>query len=173
MRTNGLLGEIRNILILTNLARLYEFCITGFVCRKQCNELHSRIWLVLYRCKQKVSFMDGSKLLVQFSGKQQRPGPYAEETDVKDIQPGDIIQLSFGGAPHFDHSPVVVQVGSPASLRNILVAAHTYDRDYYPLTNYNWVNIRFIQYIGCEDTIIENTLILKRKVESRTVLTIF
>jgi len=56
--------------------------------------------------------MDGSKLLVQFLVNNKGPGPYAEETDVKDIQPGDIIQLSFGGAPHFDHSPVVVQVGS-------------------------------------------------------------
>ncbi|ABN51320.1 MAG TPA: amidase [Hungateiclostridium thermocellum] len=90
----------------------------------------------------------GVNYLYNFLVNNKGPGPYAEETDVKDIQPGDIIQLSFGGAPHFDHSPVVVQVGSPASLRNILVAAHTYDRDYYPLTNYNWVNIRFIHILG-------------------------
>jgi len=75
----------------------------------------------------------GVNYLYNFLVNNKGPGPYAEETDVKDIQPGDIIQLSFGGAPHFDHSPVVVQVGSPASLRNILVAAHTYDRDYYLL----------------------------------------
>jgi len=90
----------------------------------------------------------GVNYLYNFLVNNKGPGPYAEDTDVKDIQPGDIIQLSFGGAPHFDHSPVVVQVGSPASLRNILVAAHTYDRDYYPLTNYNWVNIRFIHILG-------------------------
>lgn len=75
-------------------------------------------------------------------------GPYAEEVDVKDIQPGDIIQLSFNGAPNFDHSPVVVETGYPVSLDNILIAAHTYDRDYYPVTNYNWVNIRFIHILG-------------------------
>ncbi|HOM01804.1 MAG TPA: amidase domain-containing protein [Acetivibrio sp.] len=90
----------------------------------------------------------GVNYLYNFLVSNKGPGPYAEESDVKDIKPGDIIQLSFGKDPVFDHSPVVVQVGSPVSLRNILVAAHTYDRDYYPITNYNWVDIRFIHILG-------------------------
>jgi len=92
--------------------------------------------------------MDGSKLLVQFSGKQQRPGTLCRGTDVKDIQPGDIIQLSFGGAPHFDHSPVCGAGGFPCKSSEHTCGSHTYDRDYYPLTNYNWVNIRFIHILG-------------------------
>lgn len=79
-------------------------------------------------------------------------GPFAEVVDVKDIRAGDIIQISFNGAPEFDHSPVVVETGMPVSLDNILIAAHTYDRDYYPITNYNWIDIRFIHIIGARKT---------------------
>ncbi|HHV28292.1 amidase domain-containing protein [Acetivibrio mesophilus] len=90
----------------------------------------------------------GVNFLYNFLVNNKGSGPYAQESDVRDIEPGDIIQLSFGGAPNFDHSPVVVQVGSPVSLQNILIAAHTYDRDYYPITKYNWVDIRFIHILG-------------------------
>ena len=76
------------------------------------------------------------------------PGPFAELVDVKDIEPGDIIQLSFHGGNNFHHSPVVVHTGNPASIDNILIAAHTYDRDHTPLTSYSWVNIRFIHIKG-------------------------
>jgi len=75
-------------------------------------------------------------------------GPFAEQIDVKDIEPGDIIQISFHGGGVFNHSPVVVQTGNPVTLDNILVAAHTYDRDYYPVTNYNWKEIRCIHIVG-------------------------
>ena len=90
----------------------------------------------------------GVNYLYNFLVNNKGAGPYAVQSDVKDIQPGDIIQLSFGGAPNVDHSPVVVKVGSPVSLHNILVAAHTYDRDYYPITNYDWADIRFIHILG-------------------------
>jgi len=75
-------------------------------------------------------------------------GPFAIQTDAKDMMPGDIIQLSFNGGGVFNHSPVVVSVGNPPDIGNILVAAHSYDRDNYPLTNYNWVDIRFIHIVG-------------------------
>ncbi|HHW31960.1 MAG TPA: amidase domain-containing protein [Clostridiaceae bacterium] len=74
-------------------------------------------------------------------------GPYAEEVDVEDIKPGDIIQLSFGGGI-FHHSPVVVSTGYPVKLNNILVAAHTDDVDNYPLVNYQWEAIRFLSIKG-------------------------
>jgi len=75
-------------------------------------------------------------------------GPFAEVVDAKDVQPGDIVQLSFLGGGVFNHSPVIVQTGSPPGIDNILVAAHTYDVDYYALTNYTWVDIRFLHIIG-------------------------
>ena len=75
-------------------------------------------------------------------------GPFAEEVDVKHLQPGDIVQLSFDKPNVFDHSPVIVNTGSPPDIGNILVAAHSIDRDYYPLKNYKWSYIRFIHIKG-------------------------
>ncbi len=76
------------------------------------------------------------------------PGPIAEQVDVKDIQAGDIIQLSFVGNGFFNHSPVVVYTGSPPQPENILIATHTDDQDYYPLINFRWVDIRFLHIKG-------------------------
>ncbi|MGI6776918.1 MAG: amidase domain-containing protein [Acetivibrionales bacterium] len=90
----------------------------------------------------------GVDFLYRFLVNNNGPGPFAEETDVRDIKPGDIIQLSFQQGEGYDHSPVVVQTGNPASLDNILIAAHTYDRDYYPITNYIWEGIRFLHIKG-------------------------
>ncbi len=90
----------------------------------------------------------GVNFLYNFLVNNEGPGPFAEKVDVKDIMPGDIIQLSFTGGGIFNHSPVVVQTGSPPRLDNILIAAHTIDRDYYPITNYSWVDIRFLHIVG-------------------------
>ena len=75
-------------------------------------------------------------------------GPFAEEVDVKDIQPGDIVQLSFNKDGVFNHSPVVVKTGPIPSIDNILVSAHSIDRDNYPLSNYEAEYIRYIHIKG-------------------------
>lgn len=75
-------------------------------------------------------------------------GPFAKKVDIKDIKPGDIIQLSFIGGNIYHHTPVVVETGNPPSMNNILVATHTFDHDNYPLSNYTWEEIRFIHILG-------------------------
>ncbi|MGE4283299.1 MAG: amidase domain-containing protein [Clostridia bacterium] len=75
-------------------------------------------------------------------------GPYAEEVDVQDVQPGDIVQLSFNKIDDFNHSPIIVRTGYIPQISNIEIAAHTIDRDNYPLSNYNWEYIRFIHIKG-------------------------
>jgi hypothetical protein len=75
-------------------------------------------------------------------------GPFAEIVNVRDIKIGDIIQLSFQDGPRFNHSPVVVSTGFPVDFSNILVAAHTDDWDYYPITEYGWEKVRCIHIIG-------------------------
>jgi hypothetical protein len=90
----------------------------------------------------------GVNYLYNFLINNKGPGPFGEEVDVKDVQPGDIVQLSFVGNNHFNHSPIVVSTGNPPSLGNILIAAHSYDRDNYPLTGYSWLQIRFIHIKG-------------------------
>lgn len=89
----------------------------------------------------------GVEFLYNFLVSNKGVGPYAVKTGVESMQPGDIIQLKFSGSA-FQHSPVVVQVGSPAQLDNILVAAHTFNADYRPITTYNWSDIRFLHILG-------------------------
>jgi hypothetical protein len=90
----------------------------------------------------------GVDFLYEFLTNNKGVGPFAEETDITGILPGDIIQLSFNGGNHYNHSPVVVKIGNPVSYENILIATHTDDQDYYPLTGYEWETIRFLHIKG-------------------------
>lgn len=90
----------------------------------------------------------GVNFLYKFLFNNKGEGPFAEVVDMKDVKPGDIAQLSFGGGGVFNHSPVIIQTGSPVTLDNIFVAAHTYDVDYNLLKNYTWVDIRLLHIIG-------------------------
>lgn len=90
-------------------------------------------------------------LLYRFLVTNQIRGPFARETGVEAIMPGDIVQLSFVGNNDFNHSPVVVAVGSPPRINNILVATHSADHDNYPLGRFNWQQIRFIHILGVYD----------------------
>lgn len=74
-------------------------------------------------------------------------GPFAVETGISEIEPGDFAQLSFNGES-FGHTPVIVEIGSPATLENTLVAAHSYDTDYRPLSTYSFRKIRFLHVMG-------------------------
>jgi hypothetical protein len=70
-------------------------------------------------------------------------GPYAEETGTDALQPGDLVQL---GVPdgHFYHTPVVLSVEG----ENILVAAHTFDALYRPLSSYSYSLLRCLHIVG-------------------------
>lgn len=74
------------------------------------------------------------------------PGPKAVEVDISDILPGDLIQLDFNGDGSFDHTPVIVDIGENTP-ETILVAAHTNDSDFRPLSTYNYEDIRFLHII--------------------------
>ena len=74
-------------------------------------------------------------------------GPVAEEVPIWEIMPGDIVQLSFKGQT-FQHSPIVVAVGSPVTADNVLLAAHSYDADYRPLSSYEYRDVRFLHITG-------------------------
>lgn len=97
--------------------------------------------------KNRTASWTGVQYLYNFLINNKSDGPFAEEVNVENIDIGDIIQLSFNGI-EFEHSPVVVSVGNPVNINNILIAAHTYDRDNYNVTNYVWKKIRFIHIIG-------------------------
>ncbi|MBE6722093.1 MAG: amidase [Ruminococcaceae bacterium] len=82
-------------------------------------------------------------------------GPKAVECEIHELQPGDIVQLS---TQHhgFEHTPVVVAVSEPFDPEHVLVAAHSYDADYRPVSTYNYVMIRFLHIEG----VISDNIIL-------------
>lgn len=77
----------------------------------------------------------------------QTPGPAGKEAALNRVQPGDFVQLRFTPGP-FAHNPVIVAVGNPPALDNILVAAHSEDHDYRPLSSYPIRELRFIHILG-------------------------
>ena len=74
-------------------------------------------------------------------------GPIGRDVSISEIEPGDILQLSFDGI-HYQHTPVVVQIGNPITPETILIAAHSDDADYRPLNTYQYKNIRYIHITG-------------------------
>lgn len=81
--------------------------------------------------------------LYRFLIKNKGVGPVTVDTDISQVQPGDIVQISFHGTG-FDHSPVIVSVGENPSPENILIAAHSYDSDNRPLNTYTYEVLRFL-----------------------------
>lgn len=81
---------------------------------------------------------------------QPTPGPFGIPATIDLLRPGDFIQLRFSSSGEvFAHTPVVVSVGYPPSLENILVAAHSNDADNRPLVTYeNVEEMRFLHIIG-------------------------
>jgi len=79
--------------------------------------------------------------------KQESPGPVGEEAEMDQVASGDFAQLRFRAGP-FAHNPIIVAVGSPPTLENILVAAHSEDVDYRPLSTYPAVEVRFLHILG-------------------------
>ena len=74
-------------------------------------------------------------------------GPFAVRTDINSILPGDFVQLRFRPGD-FGHTPIVVEVGNPATFENTLVAAHTVDSDWRALSTYTFLEIRFLHVLG-------------------------
>jgi len=74
-------------------------------------------------------------------------GPVAVPCELKDLRPGDLIQLSFKGE-EFQHSPIVVSVGAVPAPENILLAAHSFDADYRPLSTYEYRKLRCLHVTG-------------------------
>lgn len=77
-------------------------------------------------------------------------GPFGVDASPLLIRPGDFVQLRFqNGGDAFAHTPVIVSVGDPPALDNILVAAHSNDADNRPLSTYENVEaMRFLHILG-------------------------
>ena len=80
------------------------------------------------------------------------PGPAAQSVRLRQLVPGDFVQLNANGEA-FTHTAIVVQILGQPTLRNTLVASHSYDTDYRPLSTYSFRSARFLHITGVWRTI--------------------
>lgn len=79
-------------------------------------------------------------------------GPTALETqDLSRAMLGDVIQLRFDDGKTFQHSPVVVRHSSSGDPDRILLAAHSMDADWRPLSSYPYQEYRVLHVLGFYD----------------------
>lgn len=89
----------------------------------------------------------GVKYLYNFLTTNRDIGPYASETDLSRLQPGDLIQMSIY-LPEYHHTLVVLETGDSPAPDNILIACHSYDSVDRLLHTYDYKQIRGIHIEG-------------------------
>ncbi len=77
----------------------------------------------------------GVQFLYNFLTTNKGVGPKGTPIPLKEVEIGDIIQLSFDGTA-YSHSLMVVSIGFPVDEDTVLIATHTDDSDYRPLSSY-------------------------------------
>lgn len=85
----------------------------------------------------------GVQYLYNFLTKGGSPGPHGVPCGLEQVEPGDIIQLSFNGKG-YTHSLIVVDTGTVPQPEDVLVATHTQDSDNRPLSSYKYILYRCI-----------------------------
>ena len=75
------------------------------------------------------------------------PGPAAESVSLSSLLPGDVVQLSFDGVS-WAHTGIVVEADRALSPRGVLIAAHSEDADFRPLSDYSYETARFLHITG-------------------------
>lgn len=89
----------------------------------------------------------GVEYLYKFLTTNKGIGPYAKEVDLKNVEVGDIAQLSFDGR-NFSHTLIIVDKRNPVNLSNVFVATHTFDAYGRSIASYNFEKIRYL-HISC------------------------
>ncbi len=89
----------------------------------------------------------GVQFLYNFLTKNYSVGPYGKQAEMKEVQEGDIVQLSFN-SQYFSHSLIVTKVEKVGMLDGIRVASHTEDNFNKKLNEYNFQKIRFVHIEG-------------------------
>ena len=77
----------------------------------------------------------GVQYLYNFLTTNKGNGPRGVLVPLAQVEIGDVIQLSFNGVT-FSHTLLVVEVGNPVREDTVLIATHTDDSDYRPISTY-------------------------------------
>ena len=94
----------------------------------------------------------GVVYLYRFLTQNRGVGPFGRTVSAEEVEPGDLVQLKLRG-PAFDHTPVIVDIIGPPTPDNILVAAHSQDADFRPLSTYSYQDVRYIHIEGVRSDI--------------------
>lgn len=86
----------------------------------------------------------GVQYFYNFLVKNKSTGPKGRPISINELEIADVIQLSFDGTT-WGHSLLVVDIVGPPTPENILIATHTDDSDYRPLSTYNVMDRRYIK----------------------------
>lgn len=91
----------------------------------------------------------GVDFLYQFLVSNRTKGPFGIEANPTNVEVGDLIQLSFQGGSHFNHTLVITKLDPPLDIEHIYISTHTFDRYNANLAKtFVWKQIRLIHIIG-------------------------
>lgn len=86
----------------------------------------------------------GVEYFYNFLMRNEGRGPYAQEVTASEMEPGDVIQLSFlPGA--FGHTLLVTDTDYSGRADKILIATHSDDSRYRPLSSYYVHDVRYLK----------------------------
>ncbi len=89
----------------------------------------------------------GVQFLYNFLVTNRTKGVFAKDTDIDEVEIGDVIQLGDERG-NFYHSLVVTKVDGYPGIDTIYVSTHTIDAHLRPLNTYNFAKIRFLHIGG-------------------------
>ena len=89
----------------------------------------------------------GVEFLYRFLISNKGIGPYGIIANSKEIELGDIAQLSFDGNK-FEHTLVIVNIENYANFSGIKIASHTYDSFNKKISDYSFQKVRFVHIKG-------------------------
>ncbi|MBE6993624.1 MAG: amidase [Ruminococcaceae bacterium] len=89
----------------------------------------------------------GVQYLYNFLTTNRGVGPFAAETSIDEMEPGDIVQIATIH-DYFHHTPVIVSIDGAPSFDTIRIAAHTGDDDCRPLSSF--LTLRRARFIHIE-----------------------
>ena len=93
----------------------------------------------------------GVEYLFRFLLSNRETGPFAEESELSSLSPGDVVQIGKGGA--LTHSLLVERREG----RELYLAAHTLDVRERPLSSYQFDSVRFLRILGFRTDETEKT----------------
>ena len=89
----------------------------------------------------------GVEFLHTFLTTNRGPGPYGHDAAFEELEPGDLIQISFDGV-HYGHCVLIVDVGPHLLPSDLRIAAHTFNSDNRAITTYICDHWRYLHIDG-------------------------